>query len=66
MHVPKVRARIPLTRRSLRAWDRTIELACARDERIHALRASRALILAYQGETRRAVTAVLAVPKTGP
>jgi eukaryotic-like serine/threonine-protein kinase len=50
---------------ALRDWDRAIELADKDEERIHSLTASRALVLAYQGETRRAVAAIAAVPRTG-
>ncbi len=51
---------------ALRDWDRAIELADQGSERIPGLTASRALVLAYQGETRRAVVAISAVPRTGP
>jgi tetratricopeptide (TPR) repeat protein len=54
------------TAEALRDWDRAIELAGKGGERIPGLSASRALVLAYQGETRRALAAVAAVPRTGP
>ena len=49
-----------------RDWDRAIELADKDGERIPGLMASRALVIAYQGETRRAVAAIAAVPRAGP
>ncbi len=51
---------------ALRDWDRAIELADKGGERIPGLMASRALVIAYQGDTRRAVAAIAAVPRTGP
>jgi tetratricopeptide (TPR) repeat protein len=51
---------------ALAEWDRAIELARDGDVRIHSLRASRALVLAYQGEFHSALEEVTTIPTTGP